>query len=167
MYDIIGNTSIYDVLLVAAVSLQSLCAAYLYRPEWKAVMLLLPIPFTIAALAVGKEIGISNLTGLVFLLLYAKGQWVFHQRFKVPIIAAIALSALGYCVSAVVLLPFLPQEPWAFWVGFVAVIVLACLILNRFTVSTKPGFRTTRPLWVKVPAIVLVVLLLVSIKRYL
>ena len=101
----------WDLLLIAAVSVQATVLAYLYHPRWKALVLTLPIPFTMASLALGRPIDATNILGLGLLLLFTHGVRVLHQRLRLPIVAAIVLSALAYCVAGWALAGVPPPMP--------------------------------------------------------
>ena len=61
-------------------------------------MLLIPLPFTVAALAVGRPSDATNVWGLVLLYCFTHAVRLLHYRLRVPIIPAIVAAALGYCV---------------------------------------------------------------------
>src|SRR5574340_788453 len=91
--------TVWDAALVAAVSVQATVMSYLYAPRWKAFVFMLPIPFTFASLAVGRPIDASNPAGLVLLLAFVLGVRLLHVNQRLPILVAIALAALGYCLA--------------------------------------------------------------------
>ena len=49
----------WDVVLIAAVTLLAGVIAYVYQPRWKALILSLPVPFTLASLSVARPIDSS------------------------------------------------------------------------------------------------------------
>ena len=55
---------LWDIVLLAGVSLQVIILAYVHNPRWKAFMLLFPIPFTFSSLAVGQPIDATNVIGM-------------------------------------------------------------------------------------------------------
>ena len=62
---------LWDVMLIVAVTAQAAMLAYIFDPRWKAFVLLIPIPFTIAVLAMGRPIDAANVWGLASVSLYA------------------------------------------------------------------------------------------------
>ena len=89
---------VWDLVLVVVVSIQATILAYLHHPLWKGFMLLLPMPFTVAFLALGRPVDATNILGLVTLLIYTHGVRLLHDQMGVPIVPAIVLAAGGYCV---------------------------------------------------------------------
>jgi len=61
----------WDIALVAVVSGQCTLIAYLHAPRATAFMLTLPIPFTLATLALGEPVDVTHAAGLVLFLGYA------------------------------------------------------------------------------------------------
>lgn len=157
----------YELCLIIAVTVMGTCSAYIARPQWKSFILLLPVPFTLATLSVGRPIDATNLAGLLLLLMYAYGVRILHYRFRLPIIPAIALPAGAYCLIATLLAPVLPRGPWAFWSLFVVtdlVGVATYLLLPR---PLEPSYRTPLPVWLKAPIIAGIIAFLILIKGYL
>ena len=75
----------WDFVLMVVVTIMATLIAYLDKPKWKAFVLSLPIPFTLAVMAVGKPIGIANVMGLLLLLAYTHSVRILHQRVMMPI----------------------------------------------------------------------------------
>ena len=113
----VGSLNPWDVVLVVAISVQATVLAYLQQPRWKAFMLSLPIPFTLMTLAAGRPIDATNVLGLFLLLLFTHGVRWLHYGVRMPIIPAIFLSALGYCVLGSLAVPLLPRTDAAFWLA--------------------------------------------------
>lgn len=155
----------YDLALVAAVSAQATALATVREARWKAAILSLPIPFTMATLAVGKPVGAAHVLGLPMLFCYAQGVRILHVEWRVPIVAAIALSAGGYVALGALLASVVPATGVAFWTSAVATFVAGLWLLRRMPARHEPGYRSPLPLWIKVPVIVLVILLLVALKN--
>ena len=84
---------VWDLVLVVVVSIQATILAYLHHPLWKGFMLLLPMPFTVAFLALGRPVDATNILGLVTLLIYTHGVRLLHDQMGVPIVPAIVLAA--------------------------------------------------------------------------
>lgn len=157
----------WDVTLIVAVTAQAAVLAYVFDPRWKAFVLLIPIPFTIAALAVGRPLDAANVWGLVLLYLFTHGVRLLHYGLRVPIIPAIVASALGYCGLGVAMVRLLPKGEWFFWFSILLVAGMAYLAWVMFPSQRENGDRTTLPPWIKLPAIAAVVFVLVLAKGWL
>src|SRR5687767_9145575 len=103
----------WDALLIATVSIQSTVLAYVRDARWKAFLLCLPFPFTLAALAVGKPVDSTNVCGLLLILLFFVAvRWLYKH--KVPIVFAIASGTALYSGLAILLAKVLPHDAIAF-----------------------------------------------------
>lgn len=155
----------WDLLLIAAVSLQVTAVAYVRAPRWKALILCLPFPFTIVALGLGRPIDVANLLGLVAIFLYVHAIRLLHKRFGLPIVPAIGLALAGYCLLGWAVVGLLPATPMSFWTTAVAVCLLALFLHRRLPARSEPGHRTPLPIWLKLPVVVAVVCLLLLLKE--
>ncbi|MEW6751237.1 MAG: hypothetical protein AB1505_09705 [Candidatus Latescibacterota bacterium] len=155
----------WDLLLVGVVSVQVTLVAYLPAPRWKAVVLCLPFPFTVVALGLGRPIDTTNLLGLPVILLYVHGVRLLHHRLRLPIVPAIALAVLGYCLVSWLAVRWLPMAPQGFWIWGAALCLLALLLHLRLAPRAERAHRTMLPIWLKLPVVVGVVCLLVAIKE--
>jgi hypothetical protein len=155
---------VWDLALVAVASVQATVLAYLAEPRWKALLTTLPFPFTVAVLAVGQPVGASNVSGLVLLLLYFQEVRWLHQRWSMPIVPAIALSVVTYCVLGTLLVPVLPNTEAAFWIISALVWLSGVVLLLMIPFRSEPEHRSPLPVYIKLPVIVGVVLFLVAIK---
>ncbi|MBT4499378.1 MAG: hypothetical protein HOC74_16740 [Gemmatimonadetes bacterium] len=155
----------WDLLLIAAVSLQVTAVAYLRAPRWKALILCLPFPFTIVALGLGRPIDVTNLLGLIAIFLYVHAIRLLYRRLGLPIIPAISLALAGYCLLGWAVVDLLPATPMSFWTTAVAVCLLAFFLHRRLPPRSEPGHRTPLPVWLKLPVVVAVVCLLLLVKE--
>jgi hypothetical protein len=154
----------WDFALLGLVGGQATLLSYLSHPKWKALILALPIPFTLAALAVGSPVSTTHVAALNLLLAYTHGVRLLHNRARLPIIPAIVLSAAGYCGFGVLLRPLMPQSEIAFWLACLLTLGIAALTHAFYTCPEEPGHRTHLPVWVKFPLVVGVIFLLLMIK---
>jgi hypothetical protein len=159
------NISPWDIALVIVVTLQAAALSYMRQPRMKAFLLSLPLPFTLMALAVNRPIDATNVMGLVLLLLFTHAVRIIHQKFRVPIIPAICLSALGYAVIGWLAAPILPKTPAAFWLAAAFTTFLGFYLYLHMPERNEREYRTHLPVWVKLPAILLVVVLLVLVRN--
>jgi len=164
MPDLFSNIGMWDIILIVVVSATGTLAAYIPHPKWKAFLLLTPIPFTFAVLTLGKPIDATNMSALLVLLLYTFGVRLFHQQFKIPIVLAIALSALGYCLLGGVLAAFIPKTDTAFLIATVAVCTVASVLHSAMPNPLEPKQQSPLPVWKKIIAIVAVIFFITTIK---
>ena len=160
----IVRVSIWDILLLIMVSVMGMALAYLHHPKWKAVMLTLPIPFSLAFLSVGKPMDVTNIAGLLALLAFTHAVRVLHQDWRVPILPAIVIPAAGYCLIGTLLAGILPKTTAAFWVTFALVMGVGLALYLSQLHREEPGHRTPLPIWLKLPLMASVVAFLVIIK---
>ncbi|MDD5705935.1 MAG: hypothetical protein PHR35_08420 [Kiritimatiellae bacterium] len=153
-----------DLLLILVVSLQATAIAYVYDPHWKAFLLALPFPFTIASLSVGASIETSHVLGLVLLLLFTWGVKFMHYDVRLPIVPAIAVSAVAYCMLGWGLNRAIPAGEPVFWIAVAVAATTAVTVQQRLQPCAEPGNRSALPPWIKVPIIVAVVIGLLMIK---
>jgi len=157
----------WDLVLLAVVSLQATLLAYLPHPKWKALIMTLPIPFTLASLAVGAPVNTTHVVALNLLLAYTHGVRLLHDRLRLSIIPAIVLSAAGYCLVGAFLRPILPQSPIAFWLACGFTLLVAGSAHALFRRHDEPGHRSHLPFWIKFPLVAGVILTLILMKRFL
>ena len=159
--------SLSDITLIAAVSLMGTAVAYLRNPRHKAMILMFPIPFTFAALAVGQPVDATNVIGVGVTVLFSTGIWLLHGRLRWPIIPVIALCGVGYCVIGAALAKILPTGDTAFWLSVVSVGTGALLLIRLLPHRDEPHYRTSLPVYIKLPAIALMIIGIVTIKQQL
>jgi hypothetical protein len=159
--------STWDIALVAAVSVQATALAYLPSPRWKALLLSLPVPFTLASLSVGRRVDGTNILALVLLLGYTYGVYYLRARWRLPIVAAIVLCAAGFCATACTLAPWVPRPEPAFWALVGLVFGLGVLLWRVMPYREEPTHRSPLPVYVKLPLVAGVILVLVVLKQYL
>lgn len=157
----------WDIALLTLVSSQATLLAYLSHPKWKAVILTLPIPFTLAALAVGVPVSTTHVVALNLLLAFTHAVRWLHYRARVPIIAAIAVSAAGYCAAGAALRPVMPSSELSFWIACGATLMVAVAAHALFPHQDEPDHRSPMPAWLKFPLVAVVILALIVIKRFL
>ena len=163
----IVNIGFWDLLLIIVVSVQATILAYLYHPRWKAFMLTLPIPFTIASLAVGRPIDASNVLGLVLLLVFINCVRLAYQKIRLPIVFAIVIGVLSYCIIGWMIAGILPTSESAFWLSCTGTFILAVILLRLLPIPNEQGHRSPLSIWIKLPLIITVIFLLILIKNML
>jgi len=154
-----GNRRVWslDLALIAVASGMVLAAAYLHAPLWKMYVMYLPIPFTMAVLAVGKPINATNVLGIFDVVRVRPAIRWFHYNLRVPIIPSIAAALLIYALVAVFSLKWVPQDDLAFWCAMAAVALFTLWVAKTTPDRQEPGHRTPLPIWVKLPVVVIVV----------
>lgn len=157
----------WDLTLIVAVSLMGTAVAYLRQPGHKAFVLMLPLPFTLATLAVGAPVDASNVAAWGLLFVFSFGVWFLNGRCKLPILLAIVVAALGYCGLSMVLLQMLPSDDFTFWATTVVVLLVAIFLIRYLPSRAEADYRTPLPVWLKLPIIALVIVGILSIKPWL
>jgi len=154
----------WDIILILAVSIQATVIAYVYQPKWKAFILNLPIPFTFATLAVGSDINITNVMGLLFLLIFTHLVRMLYYNLKLNIILSIIISAAFYCLIGSLLAPILPKTTYTFWTTVFVITVLSAILFYITPYRAEQGHRSPLPIWIKLPLVVMVITILIIIK---
>jgi hypothetical protein len=157
----------FDLVLLAVVCTQTLILAYTHSARVKAFILCLPFPFTSAVLALGRPVDGTNVSGLFFLLIFAHGVRILYLRLKCPIVAAIVISALLYCGLAAANGAWMPNNDTSFWICAAIVMTTGALMLLLAPRIDEPGYRTTLPIYLKLPAIAAIIVLLLLAKNIL
>jgi hypothetical protein len=157
----------WDILLILTVTAMGVVVAYLHHPTWKAAMLSLPLPFTIATVSLRQPVNTTHVTGLVLLFLFTHGVRLLYSRFRVPIAAAIAIPALGYCAAGGLLARILPRTPAAFWTACAGSVLIAAAAWRAMPPRDERGHRSPLPVPVKSLLTIAIVSGLVMIKQIL
>jgi len=157
----------WDWRLLLAVFLQSAPIAYIHQPKWKALMVSVPLPFTMAVFAVGQPINATNVIGLALWFMFMHGVRILHQDRRWPIVPAIAIMTLAYCLIAMALVRVIPISGVAFWISLGLILPLVLWVQSRLPHQDEPGYRTPLPLWIKLPIIMVVILIILVLKKQL
>lgn len=157
----------WEWLLVVVVSIQATCMAYLHEPRWKAFMLTLPIPFSIAVMAVGRPIDASNVVALFLLYAFTAATRILHYNCRLPIVVAIVLSAVFYVTLGSVLAPVIPSSDEVFLAMAAAAFLFALWLFRHVQPRYEAGHRSPLPLYIKLPIVIGVVVALVLAKSLL
>ncbi len=155
----------WDWGLLIVVAAMSTAIAWIRHPAWKAFVLALPFPFTLATLSLGGEVTASHFAGLVGLLGYMHGVRLLIRRAGWPAAPAIGICALAYSGMATLINSWIPQTAAAFWMAGFGAAGVGLGVFLRFPAPSEPGHRTSLPFWIKVPIIVVVILFLVVLKK--
>jgi len=157
----------WDIFLLVIVSLQATAVAYVSAPKFKALLITIPLPFSVAFLALGRPVDATNIMGLTLLLMFSYGVKFLHLNMKINIILSIVVSALTYCFCGWVLAGILPDSKWIFWMACAGAVGLAAFLMITQTLIHEKGHRSPLPICVKLPIIVCVVFLLLMVKKQL
>ncbi len=164
MPDLFSNIGKWDIIFMLVVSTAGTLAAYIPHPKWKAFLLLTPIPFIFAALALGQPINVTHMSALLVLLLYTFGVKLFYRQFKIPIVWAIALSATGYCVLGGILAAVIPKNETSFLIATVVVSIVAAILHSSMPHPVEPSQKSPLPVWKKFITIISIVCFIIIIK---
>lgn len=161
------SLGLWDLGLLVAISIHATVVAYLHNPKHKAAVMTLPIPFTLASMALGLDINVSHLMGMLNLLLYTYLVRELHDRFGMRIVMSIVLSIVIYIGVGMAGQQLLPHTELLFWITAVFNMLLGAVLHFSRSHAPQQGHRTPLPLHVKLPAIMGVVTFLILIKRLL
>ncbi len=162
--DLFSTIGMWDIILIAVVAFKGTFAAYIPHPRWKAFILLTPIPFTFAVIALGQPIDATNMSGLLVMLVYTFAIKFLHRQCKIPIVWAIVLSALGYCVVGGILATLIPKTDAAFLIAAVAVCTVAAILHSAMSCPLEPRQQSPLPVWQKFATIVAITTFVVILK---
>lgn len=154
----------WDAALIVAVTAMVAVMALLRTPRRKALVLSVPLPFTIATLAVGRPIDATHVAALWLLFSYTLAVYLSHRRLGLALLPSSALAAAGFIACGSVLNLLLPNGEAAFWIAVVATLLAAVVMLRALPVSREAGVRVDLPLARKLPMVALVVAALVVLK---
>ncbi len=154
----------WDIILIVAVSVQATALAYIPQPRLKAFAYVLPFPFTVATLALGRPVDATNVLGVILLFAYIQGVRLLYDGLRLPIVASIALAALGYAVAGYLMAPVVPATDTAFWMAAAVTLAVAIVLYLRIPHREEKGHRTTLPVYIKLPVVAAVVVALVIAK---
>jgi len=157
----------WDFALLLLVSVQATALAYVRTPRLRAFVTALPIPFTLAALAVGKPIDASNVAAVVLLLFYALAVRALHKGTGAPIIPSIVVAAVGYGMAGAFLKSVVPTGDFAFWPACVLSLGVTAALRRWMPRTDEPDRHHPLPPWLKFPAIAAVIFVLILLKRVL
>ncbi|MFP4029684.1 MAG: hypothetical protein ACLFWL_18035 [Candidatus Brocadiia bacterium] len=161
------SLSLWDLALVMGVASQATILAYTFNPRWKALIYALPVPFTLASLALGIDINATHIGGLFLLLLYIGMVYCLQRKVNVPVVPSIIVSALTYVALGLLLAQHVPKNEAAFRLVLAAAVLVGIILHFSLPFKEEPGHRTSLPLHLKLPIILCVVGGLVILKRYL
>jgi hypothetical protein len=157
----------WDIALIAGVSIMGTALAYVRHPERKAFVLMLPVPFTLTTLSLGKPVDATNVLGMGTLFGFTIGVWALHTRLRWPILAAIAASAAGYCAVGAAIARLRPAGDAAFWGAAALMLAASFALIRSLPYREEPHYRTPLPVWIKMPAIALVITGVLAVKQHL
>jgi len=157
----------WDIALVGVVSVMGTAVAYVRHPERKALVLMFPVPFTLATLALGRPVDATNVLGLGLLFGFSVGVWILRVRLRWPILVAIVTCAVGYCLIGAAIARLDLAGDAAFWAMAAAMLVAALMLVRVLPYRSEPHHRTPLPVWIKLPAIALIIAVIVVIKKHL
>ena len=154
-------------MLLVVVTIMGTLLAYVPDPKWKAFLLGLPFPFTVANLSLSAPVGPSHVLGMLVLLLFTHMVRWLHYSARIPIIPAIAISVAVYIGTGSLLNSLLPRGTAVFWAAWGLTVSTGVLLLVLLPPRQEQAHRSPLPVPVKVAAIAGVVALLVALKQVL
>jgi hypothetical protein len=155
----------WDATLVLSVTALVTVMALLRAPRRKALVLVFPLPFTIATLSVGRPIDATHVAALGLLFGYTWAVHALHRRARLPLLASIGASAAGFVGAATWLNAWLPRDEATFWWTVALTLAAGFALLRVLPPRDEPGARQELPLAVKLPIAALTITLLVTLKQ--
>jgi hypothetical protein len=155
----------WDLALLALVSIQATALAYVRADGPRAFITALPVPFTLASLAVGRPVDSSNVVAVVLLLFYALAVRILHQNLRFPIIPSIAVSAVGYASAGAFLKSILPRTDMFFGAACLLALAAAAAFLHWRPRADEIDSHHPLPPWLKFPAVAAVIFAVILLKR--
>jgi len=154
----------WDVALMVAVTGLVGVMSQLRDPRRKAYVMTFPVPFTIAAMAVGRRIDASNVLALTLLLAYTLTVYLLHRRLRLSLIPSIVLGASGFVLLGTLLQRADLSSDRAFWWSSAAVLLVALASWRGLPERDERGPARELPLRWKAPLAVAIIFLLVALK---
>ena len=154
----------WDIALMVSVTGLVGVMALLRDPRRKAYVMTFPVPFTIAALAVGRRIDASNVLALLLLFVYTLAVYLLHRRLRISLAPSIVLSAAGFVALGTLLQRADLTSDRAFWWSCAGVLTFALASLWGLPEREERGSARELPLRWKAPMVIAVVFLLVALK---
>lgn len=134
--------SVADVALIVTVTAMGVAVAYLENPQHKATVMMLPVPFTLATLAVGRPIDVTNIIAIAAFFGYWLLVWLLRMRLQMPILVAIPLAVFCYCICGLAIAHVPPTGDAVFWITVLATMSIGTALV-RFLPPTRS--RTIAP----------------------
>jgi hypothetical protein len=165
IFSLIRHFEVWDWVLLATVVLQTTALAYSQSARTKGMIYALPLPFTVACLAVGRPLDVTNVVGMYLLFIYMQSIRLLYERMRVPIVVAIFASVALYIALSLPLAAFVPRTETAFWTLVLGTPLVGLVLLSAMPRRREPGHRTPLPVWLKLPIIAVVVMSLMLAKH--
>jgi hypothetical protein len=157
----------WDIFLLVTISSMTILIAYLKHPRSKALILSLPLPFSLMFLSLGRPMDSTNTAALLVLLMYTHAVRFLRYSFKLPIIVCILLSAALYVLVGGFLAAVVPKTDAAFWIISAVMIIIALIVRKLEPKLLEPAYRSPLPLHIKIPIILVLVAVLLTLKQLL
>lgn len=148
--------SAWDVALVVAVTTMVVVMAVLREPRRKALVLSVPVPFTIATLAIGRPVDATHVAALGLLFVYTLAVYLLHRRLRLGVLSSIGIAVSLYLAGASAMNAVVPRHDGAFWTAVAVMSLVAAVLLWRLPHSREQGVRHAVPLARKLPVTVVV-----------
>jgi hypothetical protein len=151
-----------DLAVILVISVQATVLAYVPSPKWKAIILSLPIPFTMMTISSGRPVDVTTVLGAdLFFLFMQTVRWLYQDR-HLPIVLAILLGATEYVSLGTGLAAIVPRTAAAYWLATAGTFCLGLTMYRLLPYRAEPGHRSSLPVWLKWPIIAGIILFLVA-----
>lgn len=153
--------AIPDLLLILVVTGMAVGMGHVRSPRAKSLVYMLPLPFSLALIATGKGVDGTHMAGMLAVWAFVWVVWLLHLKLGLPILLADLLAIALHCGISFTLGALIPEqgpaEAFWFWAG--AGLLLAGSVAGLLWHHPRePGHRSTLPVYVKAPLVLLIVL---------
>jgi hypothetical protein len=155
----------WNLALIGVVMAMMTAMALLRDPRRKALVMTLPLPFTVASLTLGTPLDAAHVAALSLLFLYTLGVYVLHKRAHLPLLLCIPSMAAAFIGSAALLNARLPRTDASFWTVCALTLVVGTLLLALLPRGRGEGRVSELPLTLKLAVSFVVVVGLVLLKE--
>ena len=155
----------WDLVLLLVVLAMAVPLAYIPQVKYKAFIMSLPFPGTVALLSLGQHVNASNILGLSLLLLFAHiVRFLYYHRLA-GIIPSIAVAAMTYGILGGWLNRIYPMTTAGFYAAATWNFLLAFAILAFTSPHREPGQKSHLPVVVKIAIVTTVIAGLIILKK--
>ena len=132
------NLTIFDLLLIVAVSSMVTAIAFVHKPRVKAFIYSFPVPFVLANLALRAPTSVTHAAGLLMLILFLNLIRWLHS--KLNIVTSIAISTLMYICVGIILNAYLPKTALTFWIAAGLLAMTSIALILEFGIGATAMF---------------------------
>ena len=157
----------WDIVLLLVVLGMAVPLAYMRQVSWKAFIMSLPFPGTVAMLSLGQPVNAANILGLYLLLLFANIVRFLYYRRILRIIPAIITAAVVYGVLGGILNRIYPMTTAGFIIAAAGNVLVAAGFLLFTSPKREPGQKSKMHPAAKILVVAAVITAFIVLKKIL